>query len=251
VSERPGAPRLLYAGAAIAVAVAVVGFLTGTRAPAAPDGYPYPGGDGPGAVEPVPAYGAVGDDRRGPNAGMYDGAFTRLRQGLPSVLDLVARSGDLEAARAARSGRRAYDGAPPTIPHAIDQRGYPSCLACHQDGAVIGDRIAPVMSHERYASCTQCHVPMDSTVDLGRPPPVNAFSGLASPGPGTRAWPGAPPTIPHTTAMRERCDSCHGVAGSSPLRSTHPFRQSCQQCHVRDAAHDARHPFPTPEAIHE
>ncbi|HRC56557.1 MAG TPA: hypothetical protein PKU97_11575, partial [Kofleriaceae bacterium] len=68
----------------------------------------------------------------------------------------------------------------------------------------------------------------------------SAFVGLPAPGRGERAWPGAPPTIPHTTWMRERCDSCHGVWGASGLRSTHPWRQSCTQCHAPAAALDQR-----------
>lgn len=246
MSPRPDAPRLLYAGAAIAVAMAVVGFLSGTRGPTPPAGYSGSAPGGAGWTEAVPRYGAIGEQRRGPNAGMYDGAFEELHQRLPSVLDPVTRSTDVEGSRQARAARRAYDGAPPTIPHAVGQRGYPACLACHQDGAVVGGRVAAPMSHEPHDSCTQCHVPETSAVDQGGPPPANSFVGLASAGRGTRAWTGAPPTIPHTMAMRERCQSCHGVAGTSPVRTTHPWRQSCNQCHVPDAAHDARHLFPTP-----
>ena len=37
-----------------------------------------------------------------------------------------------------RSDRRAYDGAPPTIPHAINYRDVESCIACHsQDTDII------------------------------------------------------------------------------------------------------------------
>jgi hypothetical protein len=40
--------------------------------------------------------------------------------------------------------------------------------------------------------------------------------------------------------MREACASCHGPSGKRGLRSTHPVRASCQQCHARSAALDQR-----------
>ena len=40
--------------------------------------------------------------------------------------------------------------------------------------------------------------------------------------------------------MRERCDSCHGVWAGA-LRTTHPWRQNCVQCHTPSAARD-QHP---------
>lgn len=55
--------------------------------------------------------------------------------------------------------RRAYQGAPPLIPHSIDQTLVTSCLACHADGKIIKDRIAPKVSHPHFNNCTQCHVP--------------------------------------------------------------------------------------------
>ena len=49
--------------------------------------------------------------------------------------------GELEQARAERASRRAFDGAPPVVPHAIDQMSAASCLACHSSDqqAVIGE----------------------------------------------------------------------------------------------------------------
>lgn len=74
------------------------------------------------------------------------------------------------------------------------------------------------------------------------PPPLssNSFVGEQPVFPGARAWPGAPPTIPHTTFMRINCASCHGVAGALGMRSTHPFRDSCTQCHAPSATRDQR-----------
>lgn len=225
---------LLYTFAAVAVTVAFIGFISGTRDP----------GPTPGAAQEhesttidemtVPEYRDVSAIGRGPNAGMYE---QRLARGLPGLTDEVKRDGDLAGVRAKRASRRAYDGAPPTIPHAVEQTGAPSCLACHGAGAKIGDKIAPAMSHRRYSSCTQCHVPQQTPLP-NRPPAMlapNSFRGLPAATTGTRAWGGAPPTIPHKVFMRERCASCHGVSGANPIRSTHPYRQSCQQCHVPDS----------------
>lgn len=233
-SERGPLPAL-YIGAAIAVAVALIGFVSGTRDPGPP---PMPARNGAVAAtdtEEVSVYANMEAEARGPNGDLY---HLDLTAGLPDLHAEVVREGDLDALRANRAERRAYPGAPPTIPHAVDQQRKPTCLACHERGAKIGDRIAPAMSHSTYQSCTQCHVPQSSPMPSPPSPPLtdNGFLGMAAPMLGTRAWGGAPPTIPHSTWMRDRCASCHGASGSSPMRSTHPWRQSCTQCHVPDAA---------------
>lgn len=132
-----------------------------------------------------------------------------------------------------RTRTRAYAGAPPVVPHAIDQRQPAACLSCHGDGRRIGDRLAPKISHEPFASCLQCHVEADG-IRFGVDPRLQAnhFRGAVEPGPGPRAWPGAPPQIPHGLDMRQDCRSCHGPLGTPALRTTHPERASCQQCHI-------------------
>src|SRR5690606_28103466 len=116
---------------------------------------------------------------------------------------------------ASRAERRAYDGAPPIVPHAIDERGAPACLACHEGGMRIDNRTAPAMSHEAFTSCLQCHAgPGERARQSTLAPSVattSSFVGLPSPTHGERAHAGAPPTIPHRTFMRERCASCHGA----------------------------------------
>ena len=92
-------------------------------------------------------------------------------------------------------------------------------------------------------SCTQCHVEQSFTTlgmhgALGTSFGSSAFKGAEAPRKGTRAFPEAPPTIPHTTHMRENCLACHGAAGSAPLRTSHPSRVSCQQCHVPSSTSD-------------
>ena len=148
-----------------------------------------------------------------------------------------------EEARAAaitlRAQRRAFDGAPPVIPHPIQQNSSAQCLACHANGLMVKDRVTSRISHPHFANCTQCHVPAlapDAITEPALLVPIAANSFVGSkPFPGQRAYDGAPPTIPHPTAMRSDCMSCHGPAGVYGLRTSHPDRQSCVQCHAPTA----------------
>jgi cytochrome c-type protein NapB len=154
-----------------------------------------------------------------------------------------------------RASRRAFDGAPPVVPHPVAQDSAAACLACHGPGLVIKDKVASKMSHALHTSCTQCHVPAVGpripVVEMALLEPLteNHFAGLDAPLKGSRAWPQAPPTIPHSTLMRSDCVSCHGPQGLYGLRTPHPDRQSCVQCHVPGADLD-QHQFlsagPTP-----
>ena len=233
--------RLWAIGGAAAVAIAAVGFFTGTRPTA--DAGPRRDlslSDPEVESEKAPRYVDLREGRRGPNSHMYEGAFAALH--LPPEQASPASPEDRQAAVLARSGRRAYDGAPPTIPHEIDQRRYPDCLTCHEKGATIGGRRAPRMSHERYENCAQCHVVSSAPRPLpkGELLAESSFEGSRSPGIGERAYPGAPPTIPHHTWMRENCNSCHGAGGLHGLSTSHPWRQSCTQCHAPSAVLDQR-----------
>ncbi|MFO0675321.1 MAG: hypothetical protein U0169_02225 [Polyangiaceae bacterium] len=237
--------------AAVVVAVAVAGFFTGTRAGgtrAELDRAPFAAGSRSATEAPrsgrAPSYGELrAVDRRG-NEGVYAMAPAILAAGLPAQ-DAPVTQGPEDRARALadRQVRRAYDGAPPTIPHGIDQGTPSGCLVCHERGAVIQGRTAPAISHARLANCTQCHVaasPLSPSAGAPRSEPSRStFEGHAW-GPGERAWPGAPPTIPHPTAMRAECGSCHGVSGRLGLRSTHVWRANCLQCHAGRADLDQR-----------
>lgn len=147
--------------------------------------------------------------------------------------ELKPSESDKLASTKTRASRRAFNGAPPVIPHLVENTTDAACYACHGKGMRIGDRVANQMSHEFLANCTQCHAP---------PPPTafgnvkievaNTFAGLPAPMKGQRAYPGAPPTIPHSTWMRQTCLACHGnEAGWAGLQSTHPWRINCIQCH--------------------
>lgn len=187
--------------------------------------------------------------REGPNAA-WSNHLAKLAQ---ATFDLTALTNVTEAERAQaireRTARRAFDGAPPVVPHPIAQDSSFACLACHGPGLVIKDKVASKMSHPPYASCTQCHVPAGGpeipiqVVKLREPLAANEFVGVAAPQRGSRAWPQAPPTVPHRTYMRDDCLSCHGPQGLFGLRTPHPDRQSCLQCHVPNAELDQRHFF--------
>lgn len=147
---------------------------------------------------------------------------------------------DKQVSSQLRSSRRAYNGAPPIIPHGVQDTNDAACYACHAQGMQIGGRRASAMSHAYLANCTQCHAPP-------APPPfadvdnevATNFVGLPAPLRGQRAFPGAPPSIPHSQWMRENCLACHGGPYGWPgMESTHPWRSNCTQCHAPSATLD-------------
>lgn len=237
---------------AVLVGVAVVGFFTGVSSRRAPTGYQQarPEPTRPEGLAEAPTNAELGRGGFGENRARQAAAFAALLAPAPPRLDSVDDPQARAATLSQRAARRAYDGAPPVIPHAIDDgasgAGTGACLACHAHGARVQDRIAPVMSHgDERVSCTQCHASAAGGPPFAadaRPSQAafstdNGFVGLAAPSGGPRAWPGAPPVIPHGTFMRERCGSCHG-GFQAGIASSHTERQSCQQCHVRSAALD-------------
>jgi nitrate reductase (cytochrome), electron transfer subunit len=130
--------------------------------------------------------------------------------------------------------RRAYPGAPPIIPHPLFEDrsfGGKSCLACHRDGGYVPPfkAYAPVTPHPDFANCRQCHLPQpekelfrDSEWTRVSGPPINQ-----------EALRAGPPPIPHTLQLRENCVACHGGPGAvAEIRSPHPERANCRQCHV-------------------
>ncbi|MEZ4401158.1 MAG: nitrate reductase cytochrome c-type subunit [Kofleriaceae bacterium] len=181
----------------------------------------------------------------GPNAGLAE-AWWRTVAPPTDEAPRPTTPADRAAALAQRAARRAFEGAPPVIPHEVDQLAAPACLACHEHGVAIGGRIAPPMSHPAHASCLQCHVVADDPRPgaVTPPAPATTFVGLRPSGGGTRAWAGAPPTIPHSTWMRDECASCHGPRGRLGLQTPHPGQVSCRQCHASSAVADQRAPVP-------
>lgn len=132
-----------------------------------------------------------------------------------------------------RAERRAYDGAPPVIPHDAFEA---ACTSCHGERAVevAGVGLAPPSPHARadgsFARCEQCHVrPNTETIFAG-----STFHGLRQDlRHGRRLHVLAPPVMPHPAFMRENCRACHtGPAAREEIRTSHPERDRCRQCHV-------------------
>lgn len=137
---------------------------------------------------------------------------------------------------------RSYFGAPPPVPHTIQSdRASEWCLGCHAKENRVRLRhkaIAPT-PHAEYSQCMQCHVKRNDGIT---PWKENTFVGLDFPGKGSRAHEFAPPTVPHKTFMRENCSSCHGPKGEHAIRTPHPYRSQCQQCHVAELSQDYTRP---------
>lgn len=242
---RPGAVG------AVAILGASLGFLSVlTKDAAEPTGYfaeSPPSGKGE-AANGVLSYSEL-REQEGAKRSLGPTAFEHLLHALPKVTDRVIREeGSRQVALAKRQQRRAYDGAPPVIPHAIDERDATSCPVCHERGMVLAGKTAPAISHHPMANCLQCHVPHTTS----QPNPVgpelvgNAFTAQGFGGRGKRAFSGAPPVMPHRLLMRENCSSCHGVSGHIGIRTTHPERVNCQQCHAPDAAQQQLPPWLPP-----
>jgi cytochrome c-type protein NapB len=154
---------------------------------------------------------------------------------------------------------RAYPGAPPSIPHELtaDEFRTGTCKTCHERGGYSKRFTAyvPVTPHPGSAPCLQCHVGGDdgmavSLVSLDpnrRCQPCHGVGG----GPQAdvqamlerriEAWPQlapkapgrTPPPIPHDLQSRGNCLACHtGPAAVAEVRTTHPERADCRQCHV-------------------
>jgi cytochrome c-type protein NapB len=153
---------------------------------------------------------------------------------------------------------RSYPGAPPRVPHGLTAAEYRTnrCNTCHERGGYSPrfNAYAPVNPHPHWPACLQCHATNDLLVGVPLP--------QASPDAACRqchvgtpqrfdetgvdwrpaAWPpirsGTPvPVIPHDLATRGNCLACHmGPGAIAEIRTTHPERTDCRQCHVAVAA---------------
>ncbi len=178
----------------------------------------------------------------------WNNVLTKLPQKPPSMAETVALTpAQRDQILIERFARRAFDGAPPVIPHAINSRDNESCIVCHAIGSnwIIAGRRAPEISHPYMSSCTQCHVSGDRAGFARYAGPTGLkissdFVGTLRPGAGSRAYPGAPPTVPHPVWMRQNCNSCHGPEQPHAISSPHPYRQNCLQCHAPNDLFDNR-----------
>ena len=156
---------------------------------------------------------------------------------------------------------RAYPGAPPRIPHGLTAEEYrlARCTTCHERGGYSPrfEAYAPITPHPELAACLQCHLPDARLAGIGMPGTgpdalcrqCHARPGAEAdpPGPSWRsaAWPdvrsartaGTPPDIPHDLDSRGNCLACHAGPGSvAELRTRHPERPDCRQCHLEAGA---------------
>lgn len=161
------------------------------------------------------------------------GVFTRSE----FALDYANMPVDEEHQRLLKSyyDNRAFHGAPPSIPHPVENdrnMGENSCLKCHQNGGYVTkfEAYAPVTPHPEMINCRQCHVPQH-TKGLFK---GTNFEKIAPPLVGVNnALDGSPPVIPHQIQMRENCLACHaGPSAPKEIRVSHPDRVNCRQCHV-------------------
>jgi len=222
----PAQRRLLGLVATGVIGVALVGFLTGTSGQDYHPALSVPVRGAPSLAEVPPARSHAELEREPWKSGAEASGWRRA-QAIPSAATRPAALAD-------RAARRAFDGAPPVIPHPVRAGGASECLACHRDGFALGAARANPIPHAELASCTQCHVVAAPFTRLPPSPAAsvdNGFEGLERPVDGATAYRGAPPAIPHSTWMRERCGACHGSGAVAELRTPHPERQSCLQCH--------------------
>lgn len=179
-------------------------------------------------------------------------AVTCLVGACTSDDDTVAVPGYSDAEKTAavvRAERRLYDGAPPVIPH---EPFGAQCTSCHGERgiSVPGVGFSPPSPHGDTAGmgalagvdqdgltvpgnvirCQQCHLFQRAE----EPWVENEFVGLRQDlRRGERLYPLAPPVIPHKVFMRENCHACHaGPAAREEIRTDHPERPRCRQCHV-------------------
>jgi len=153
---------------------------------------------------------------------------------------------------------RAYPGAPPRIPHGLtdDEFRQGTCSVCHQSGGWVArfGTYAPVTPHAELGACLQCHAVRDELVgrplpdseralvctqchvDPDRPPASFVDTDWVAatwPETGRRDLRDGPYPIPHRLQMRGNCLACHAGPGAvEALRTDHPERVSCRQCHV-------------------
>ena len=194
----------------------------------------FAGRDVHAAVE----YKSIGSARLGPNADFVSNLKTLVQVADDPFAKIELNADAKRDSLNRRAALRAYNGAPPVVPHPVDQLSSAACMACHGEGLKTKSLTAAMLPHPYLTNCTQCHV--EQSMPLTTSPVIveNTFKGLPAPFAGPRAWTGAPPIVPHSTFMRDNCLACHGNVGRVGMQSTHPWRQSCLQCHAPSAQLD-------------
>jgi len=238
---------------AVAAGLGLVGFLVGISEPVEARRATRSMAVAPITAQPAPTYREINSALVGTNVG-WGSPLATLKQDRPGILEKVVRTSAMKnTALHDRLRTRAFDGAPPVVPHRIEHQSSTSCLVCHGEGLKLGEKIATKVSHPHFANCLQCHVEQSGSVPFltgtSEPIPSNSFAGVLRSGPGTRSMPGAPPTIPHATQLRGDCMSCHGLVARPGLRTTHPWLTNCTQCHAANGEAERPHPLTGSEPI--
>jgi cytochrome c-type protein NapB len=152
---------------------------------------------------------------------------------------------------------RAYPGAPPRIPHGFtaDEFRTGACNTCHQRGGYSPrfNAYVPLTPHPEMPACLQCHVGRDEVTGVSLPSldPSTVCRQCHAPGASRwaeslvdwrpMAWPsrtspaedGGVPAINHDLFFRGNCLACHsGPSAVAEIRTTHPERADCRECHV-------------------
>jgi cytochrome c-type protein NapB len=152
---------------------------------------------------------------------------------------------------------RAYSGAPPRIPHGFtaDEFRTGACNTCHKRGGYSPrfGAYVPVTPHPDMPACLQCHVGNDAVTGVTLPSQDPSTVCLQCHAPGAARWadaavdwrpmawptvarPGANngiPPIAHDLFFRGNCLTCHsGPSAVAEIRTPHPERAECRQCHV-------------------
>lgn len=143
---------------------------------------------------------------------------------------------------------RSFPGAPPGYAHRdeADYEAVPeACLSCHKRGT--GG--APATPHPQLPECRHCHLFTRAKGTFR----ASTFAALPPPKRAGRAVPGGPPVMAHPpSALRGSCLACHGEKGQlEALRTPHPERTACEQCHVPQRTPLAWQPPPLDRALAE
>lgn len=236
--------KIAYLICFVVISITVTGYFIGLQSPMNPSSNAGSSGDAAivdehvslagqatNGVIPATDYAGIGDTTRRMLHGRKT-SLTDLKSTVDPMGEITVTPQQKAFALAMREQNRAFNGAPPTIPHAIDQMSSQACMVCHETGFRTESLRVPKMSHQFLQNCTQCHVEDNSRYFAATLTRDNSFEGLPAPNGGPRAYEGAPPMIPHSTWMRVDCLSCHGFAGQHGIRTTHPWRKNCQQCHA-------------------
>lgn len=169
---------------------------------------------------------------------------------------------------------RAYPGAPPRIPHGLTPEEFRSggCKTCHERGGFSQRHGAfvPLSPHPEMGACLQCHVGDAKLMAIALPSTDPSARCRQCHAPGAMRWRDStlawaaqvwppltrttrgrtPPPIPHALEMRGNCLSCHTTpSGVAEIRTPHPERTNCRQCHVTATAGTREYVRPSQLAV--